>query len=67
MKSKLSGVLAATLALTMFLPTGAMAFSNNKTTVVANQVVANQKLEKIAAEKATLLTESMGRLACNMR
>ncbi|MEE3806504.1 serine hydrolase domain-containing protein [Lysinibacillus fusiformis] len=60
MKSKLSGVLAATLALTMFLPTGAMAFSNNKTTVVANQVVANQKLEKIAAEKAALLTESYG-------
>ncbi|KPN95186.1 serine hydrolase [Lysinibacillus sp. ZYM-1] len=58
MKGKLSGVLAATLALTMFLPTGAMAFSNSKTTVVANQEVANQKLEKIGAEKAELLTES---------
>ena len=58
MKGKLSGVLAATLALTMFLPTGAMAFSNSKTTVVANQEVANQKLEKIGTEKAELLTES---------
>ena len=36
MKNKLSGVLAATLALTMILPTGAKAFSSSKTTVVAN-------------------------------
>ncbi|MFJ5566621.1 serine hydrolase domain-containing protein [Lysinibacillus xylanilyticus] len=53
MKNKLSGVLAATLALTMSLPTGAMAFSSSQTTVVASQ-----ELKKIAAEKAALLTKS---------
>ncbi|PED06197.1 serine hydrolase domain-containing protein [Bacillus pseudomycoides] len=60
MKNKLSGVLAATLALTMILPTGAIAFSSSKTTVVANQEVASQELKKIAAEKAALLTKSYG-------
>ncbi|HDR7625205.1 TPA: beta-lactamase family protein [Bacillus mycoides] len=60
MKNKLSGVLAATLALTMILPTGAIASSSSKTPVVANQEVANQELEKIAAEKAALLTKSYG-------
>ncbi|KEK21192.1 serine hydrolase domain-containing protein [Bacillus gaemokensis] len=60
MKNKLSGVLAATLALTMTLPTGAIASSNSKTPVVANQEVASQELEKIAAEKAALLTKSHG-------
>ncbi|MDM5248619.1 serine hydrolase domain-containing protein [Lysinibacillus sp. G4S2] len=58
MKNKLSAVLAATLALTMSLPTGAMAFSSNQTTVVASQELASQELKKIAAEKATLLTKS---------
>ena len=58
MKNKLSGVLAATLALTMSLPTGAMAFSSSQTTVVASQEVASQELKKIAVEKATLLTNS---------
>lgn len=60
MKNKLSGVLAATLALTMTLPTGAMASSSSKTPVVANQEVASQELEKIAADKAALLTKSHG-------
>ncbi|PFZ50541.1 serine hydrolase [Bacillus wiedmannii] len=60
MKNKLSGVLAATLALTMTLPTGAMASSSSKTPVVANQEVASQELEKIATDKAALLTESYG-------
>ncbi|MGE8037973.1 serine hydrolase domain-containing protein, partial [Lysinibacillus sp. NPDC093692] len=58
MKNKLSGVLAATLALTMSLPTGAMAFSSSQTTVVVSQEVASQELKKIAAEKAALLTKS---------
>ncbi|MFJ7983106.1 serine hydrolase domain-containing protein [Lysinibacillus xylanilyticus] len=58
MKNKLSGVLAATLALTMSLPTGAMALSSSQTTVVVSQEVASQELKKIAAEKATLLTKS---------
>ncbi|OXS74942.1 serine hydrolase [Lysinibacillus sp. KCTC 33748] len=58
MKNKLSGVLAATLALTMSLPTGAMAFSSSQTTVVVSQEVASQALKKIAAEKAALLTKS---------
>lgn len=60
MKIKLSGVLAATLALTMSLPTGAMAFSSSQTTVVASQEVASQELKKIATEKAELLTTSYG-------
>ncbi|MBZ4223145.1 beta-lactamase family protein [Bacillus wiedmannii] len=60
MKNKLTGVLAATLALTMILPTGAKAFSDGKTTVVSNAEVASQELKKIAAEKATLLTKSYG-------
>ncbi|PEC10555.1 serine hydrolase [Bacillus toyonensis] len=60
MKNKLTGVLAATLALTMILPTGAKAFSDSKTTVVSNAEVASQELKKIAAEKAALLTKSHG-------
>ncbi|PEL86161.1 serine hydrolase domain-containing protein [Bacillus wiedmannii] len=60
MKNKLTGVLAATLALTMILPTGAKAFSDSKTTVVSNVEVASQELKKIAAEKAALLTKSHG-------
>ncbi|MGE6593684.1 serine hydrolase domain-containing protein [Bacillus mycoides] len=60
MKNKLTGVLAATLALTMILPTGAKAFSDSKTTVVSNTEVASQELKKIAAEKAALLTKSHG-------
>ncbi|MFB7160195.1 serine hydrolase domain-containing protein [Lysinibacillus sp. NPDC056232] len=58
MKNKLSLVLAATLALTMSLPTGAMASSSSQNTVVASQEVASQALKKIAAEKATLLTKT---------
>ncbi|MBG9452938.1 beta-lactamase [Lysinibacillus sphaericus] len=58
MKNKLSGVLAATLAITLSLPTGAMAFSSSQTTVVASQEVASKELKKIAAEKAALLTKS---------
>ncbi|WP_144467416.1 serine hydrolase domain-containing protein [Bacillus toyonensis] len=60
MKNKLTGVLAATLALIMILPTGAKAFSDGKTTVVSNAEVASQELKKIAAEKAALLTKSHG-------
>ncbi|OAK05235.1 serine hydrolase [Bacillus cereus] len=60
MKNKLTGVLAATLALTMILPTGAKAFSDSKTTVVSNAEVASQELKKFAAEKAALLTKSHG-------
>ncbi|QWI17435.1 class A beta-lactamase-related serine hydrolase [Bacillus wiedmannii] len=60
MKNKLTGVLAATLALTMILPTGAKAFSDSKTTVVSNVEVASQELKKIAAEKAAQLTKSHG-------
>ncbi|TKI97109.1 beta-lactamase family protein, partial [Bacillus wiedmannii] len=60
MKNKLTGVLAATLALAMILPTGAKAFSDGKTTVVSNAEVASQELKKIAAEKAALLTKSHG-------
>ncbi|MBJ8107684.1 MULTISPECIES: serine hydrolase domain-containing protein [Bacillus cereus group] len=60
MKNKLTGVLAASLALTMILPTGAKAFSDSKTTVVSNEEVASQELKKIAAEKAELLTKSHG-------
>ncbi|MFC9539926.1 serine hydrolase domain-containing protein [Lysinibacillus sp. NPDC056959] len=58
MKNKLSAVLAATLALTMSLPTWAMASSTSQTTVVASQELASQELKKIAAEKATLLTKT---------
>ncbi|MBX0353686.1 serine hydrolase [Bacillus thuringiensis serovar shandongiensis] len=60
MKNKLTGVLAATLALTLILPAGAKAFSDSKTTVVSNAEVASQELKKIAAEKAALLTKSHG-------
>ncbi|MBK3493699.1 beta-lactamase family protein [Viridibacillus sp. YIM B01967] len=60
MKNKLTGVLAAILALTMILPTGAKAFSDSKTTVVTIEEVASQELKKIAAEKAALLTKSHG-------
>ncbi|MEB7454572.1 serine hydrolase domain-containing protein [Lysinibacillus sp. fkY74-1] len=59
MKKKLSGVLAATLALTISLPTGALAASgNNQSTVLVSQEVASQALQKIAAEKANLLIKS---------
>ncbi|MDT8976233.1 serine hydrolase domain-containing protein [Paenibacillus sp. chi10] len=58
MKNKLTGVLAATLAITMTLPTGAIAASSSKTTIVAGQEVASKELKKIAAEKAALLTKS---------
>ncbi|ASZ17216.1 serine hydrolase [Bacillus cereus] len=58
MENKLSGVLAATLALTMSLPTGAIASSSSKTSVVSSQEVASKDLEKIAAENAALLTKS---------
>ncbi len=58
MKNKLSAVLAATLALTISLPTGALAFSNSQTAVVASQELASQELKKIAEEKAALLTNS---------
>ncbi|WP_312506264.1 serine hydrolase domain-containing protein [Lysinibacillus sp.] len=60
MKRKLSGVLAASLALTIFLPTNAMAFSSSSqtTTVASQEVVASQELKKIAAEKAALLMKS---------
>lgn len=58
MKNKLSGLLAAALALAMTLPTGAIASSSSKTTVVGSQEVASTELEKIAAEKAALLTKS---------
>lgn len=60
MKNKLTGVLAAVLALTMILPTGAKAFSDSKTTVITIEEVASQELKKIAAEKAALLTKSHG-------
>lgn len=60
MKNKLTGVLAAILALTTILPTGAKAFSDSKTTVVTIEEVASQELKKIAAEKAALLTKSHG-------
>ncbi|MEC0035209.1 serine hydrolase [Bacillus cereus] len=53
MKNKLSKMLAATLVLMMTLPTGAIASSSNKTPVVVST-----ELEKVAAEKATLLTKS---------
>ncbi|MDC2865106.1 serine hydrolase domain-containing protein [Bacillus sp. BP-3] len=53
MKNKLSRMLTATLVLMMTLPTGAIASSSNKTAVVTST-----ELEKIAAEKATLLTKS---------
>ncbi|SCW47222.1 CubicO group peptidase, beta-lactamase class C family [Paenibacillus tianmuensis] len=56
MKNKLASVLAVTLALPMILPTESMAAPTPKTSVVASQ----QGLEKIAAEKAELLTESHG-------
>ncbi|MCP3773530.1 beta-lactamase family protein [Paenibacillus sp. MZ04-78.2] len=52
MKNKLAWVLSSTLALTM-IPTVAMAAPNS--TIAA---AANQGLEKIAAEKAALLTKS---------
>ncbi|CAM5415931.1 Serine hydrolase OS=Lysinibacillus sphaericus OX=1421 GN=LS41612_20605 PE=4 SV=1 [Lysinibacillus sphaericus] len=57
MKNKLSAVLAATLALSISLPTGALAFSNSQTAVVASQELASQELKKIE-EKAALITNS---------
>ncbi|WP_088830892.1 serine hydrolase domain-containing protein [Paenibacillus tyrfis] len=56
MKNKLASVLAVTLALPMIQPTGSMAAPTHKTSVVASQ----PGLEKIAAEKAELLTKSHG-------
>ncbi|MRD38727.1 serine hydrolase [Bacillus thuringiensis] len=58
MENKLSWLLAATLALTMSLPTGAIASSSSKIPVVASQEVASNEMEKIAAESAALLTNS---------
>ncbi|MGI2710330.1 serine hydrolase domain-containing protein [Bacillus cytotoxicus] len=58
MENKRFGVLVATLALTMILPTGAIASSSTKTPIVASQEVASKELEKIAAENAALLTKS---------
>ncbi|OUB34280.1 serine hydrolase [Bacillus thuringiensis serovar pirenaica] len=58
MENKQFGMLAATLALTMTLPTGAIAFSSSKDPIVASQEVASKELEKIAAENAALLTKS---------
>ncbi|UOB82077.1 hypothetical protein MQW34_29130 (plasmid) [Bacillus sp. ZJS3] len=55
MENKLSGVLAATLALTMSLPTGALASSSSKNPVVSSQEVASKDLEKIAAENGTVV------------
>ncbi len=59
MDNKLSGVLAATLALTMSLQTGAIASSSSKTPVVSSQEVANKELDKIAAGNAAVLTKSL--------
>ncbi len=67
MENKLSGVLAATLALTMSLPTGAIASSSSKTSVVSSQEVASKDLEKIAAENPHCSRSPMRRLAYSMR
>ncbi|WP_409179038.1 serine hydrolase domain-containing protein [Brevibacillus fortis] len=55
MKKTLAGVLCSTLALTLIQPTVAMAAPNSKIVVAATQ-----GLEKIAEEKAALLTKSNG-------
>lgn len=67
MKNKLSGVLAATLALTISLPTGAMAVSDNQTTVVVSQEVANHKLKKLQQRRQIYSRSPMRRLVCSMR
>lgn len=54
MKKRLSRMLVALLAVTMILPAGAMAADNSQTAAAAGG------LEKIAAEKAKLLTETYG-------
>lgn len=54
MKKRLSRMLVALLAVTMILPAGAMAADNSQT------AAAGGGLEKIAAEKAKLLTETYG-------
>lgn len=54
MKKRLSRILVALLAVTMILPAGAMAADNSQTAAAAGG------LEKIAAEKAKLLTETYG-------
>ncbi|TDL49307.1 class A beta-lactamase-related serine hydrolase [Paenibacillus dendritiformis] len=56
MKKRLSWVLAVALALSMIAPSAAMASPSGSSSVAA----ASQGLEKIAAEKAALLTESYG-------
>ena len=55
MKNKLSAVLAATLALTMSLPTGAMAFSSSQTTIVASQEFASQELKRLRQRRLPYL------------
>ncbi|BFH68545.1 penicillin-binding protein [Paenibacillus dendritiformis] len=59
MKKRLSWVLAAVLALSMIVPSAAMASPAAGGPVAA----AAQDLEKIAAEKAQLLTESYGTIS----
>ena len=51
MENKLYGVLAATLALTMSLPTGAIASSSSKAPVVSSQAVASKDLEDCCRER----------------
>ncbi len=67
MENKRFGVLVATLALTMILPTGAIASSSTKTPIVASQEVASKELEKIAARTLRYSRSPMRRLACSMR
>ncbi|NKI20207.1 beta-lactamase family protein [Paenibacillus dendritiformis] len=59
MKKRLSWVLAAALALSMIGPYAAMASPSGSSTVAA----AAEGLEKIAAEKAALLTETYGTIS----
>ncbi|SMF91575.1 CubicO group peptidase, beta-lactamase class C family [Paenibacillus uliginis N3/975] len=54
MKKRLSWLLSVTLVLMLLIPTAAMASTGS------NVTVSNQGLEKIASEKATLLTEKYG-------
>ncbi|RJG25155.1 serine hydrolase [Paenibacillus thiaminolyticus] len=59
MKKRLSWVLAVALALSMIAPSAAMASPSGSSAAAA----ATQGLEKIAAEKAALLTESYGTIS----
>ncbi|NGP59245.1 beta-lactamase family protein [Paenibacillus thiaminolyticus] len=59
MKKRLSWVLAVALALSMIAPSAAMASPSGSSAAAA----ATQGLEKIAAEKAELLTESYGTIS----